>query len=161
MTYRTHIIGGMTSALLIRDQMSFLAEGGFTSPSFLLLMAGGILGSLLPDIDHKNSYIGRKTLGIFSFLKHRGLTHSLIFALSILTVMLIFNINNSFTLGLFVGILSHLALDLITHSGLEYLFYPFKFPIRLPKINPIKTGGIFEVFIFIGLVALFISMVKP
>src|SRR5450830_40275 len=42
----------------------------------------GILGGLLPDIDHPNSYVGKRIPIVPNFLNaisgHRGVTHSLI-----------------------------------------------------------------------------------
>lgn len=47
-----------------------------------LLILGGLIGSLLPDIDHPRSWIGRRilfiSLPLSALVGHRGVTHSLL-----------------------------------------------------------------------------------
>lgn len=74
-----------------------------------------IIGSLLPDAD------------LFLKIKHRGFTHSLIFALPLMLVT---------PLGL--GVLSHLILDLLTPSGVRLLFPKRDYFILLGA--PLITG---------------------
>lgn len=70
MLYTTHAI------------TSLLAGYGVAKTTGIGLSAyyygGVLLGSVLPDIDHKNSYIGKRSLGLshlISKLGHRGATH--------------------------------------------------------------------------------------
>ncbi|VEB43121.1 Inner membrane protein ydjM [Chromobacterium violaceum] len=48
----------------------------------VLLLAGGLAGSLLPDIDHPKSWLGRRipflSRPISYLFGHRGITHSLL-----------------------------------------------------------------------------------
>ena len=53
MNYKTHINGGILAGLYVNLQMTnlpILYKG--------VLLCGALVGSILPDIDHKNSYIG-------------------------------------------------------------------------------------------------------
>lgn len=55
MNYKTHINGGILVGLYVNIQMtniSMISKGIF--------LGATVVGSLLPDIDHKNSYIGKK-----------------------------------------------------------------------------------------------------
>lgn len=85
-------------------------------------MAGCFLGSLLPDIDHRKSFLGQI---IHLPVKHRTLTHSLFFLF--LVSIFVFQYNNSLGTGLFLGIASHLLLDMFGRKSPGIcLFYPFK-----------------------------------
>ncbi|MGL5348422.1 MAG: metal-dependent hydrolase [Peptostreptococcaceae bacterium] len=106
------------------------------------------IGSLSPDIDMKNSYISKVCPLFYKFfgskLRHRGLTHSLLFLYIlgyILNLLIIYTENNIvFVLlssGFFIGYVSHLVLDLITKEGIE-IFYPVTLNFSL---LPIKTSS--------------------
>lgn len=89
---------------------------------------GGIaLGSLLPDIDHPRSYIGRRTYPlsvlIHKLFGHRGFTHSLL-SISILGVASViwWGSNPLFFGGLLLGYFSHLLGDMTTIQGIPLLF---------------------------------------
>jgi inner membrane protein len=105
--------------------------------------------SLLPDIDHPDSKIGRFFKPIGWIFTHRGFFHSLlaggIFALA--AYFLFRNID--VVIAVIVGYSSHLVLDAVNHQGIAF-FYPFK--NRLTGF--VKSGGIAEYFLlaaFIGL----------
>ena len=89
---------------------------------------GGItLGSLLPDIDHPQSYLGRRlrilSVPIFKIFGHRGITHSFLFMGIIGTATAVWWASNPlFFGGLFIGILSHLLGDMCTVSGVPLLY---------------------------------------
>ena len=143
MNYKTHINGGIIVGLYVTCQMakiSLLSTGVF--------LGGTIVGSLLPDIDHKNSYIGQKvktvSKAINKFAGHRKLFHAplmylLIYSISIGLIkdkLLLVGVK-----GLFLGIFSHLLLDSFTIGGLPW-FYPLsKNKFSLSKI---KTNGRLE-----------------
>lgn len=131
----THIVfgtllGAGTQLVTGLPMTSFLSY-----PSYY---GGVFLGSLLPDIDHPQSYLGRRTrpisVLIFKCFGHRGITHSLLFT-SILGIAsaVWWAYNPLFFGGLILGYLSHLLGDMTTVSGIP-LFYPNKRRYRLfPK----------------------------
>lgn len=95
-----------------------------------------VLGGLLPDIDTKTSIISKFLFPISwifrIFFKHRGFTHS---ALAILIMLILtikyWDVNPLFFIGLTIGYISHIFLDMLTSEGVV-LFYPFfKIHIRL------------------------------
>ena len=68
LTGKTHAAAGAATALLI----------GTNLPQLVLVVAG----SLLPDIDHSGSMLGKHIKPVSRRLKHRHLTHSLLFLLA-------------------------------------------------------------------------------
>lgn len=151
MTYHTHTIFGVALAVVIihflfifniRD-MNYLIVGDLFNPDLIKFYLAVILGTLLPDIDHANSKIGRKLpiinklLRLFG-IKHRGLTHSII---GVVLVVLFFHqlhikgwIGELVLLGLIIGYISHLMADMLNPQGIP-LFFPNELKFSLLKIN--------------------------
>lgn len=109
-------------------------------------IAGSVLGSILPDMDHPKSKLGRLTLPIsiplYMSFGHRGGTHSLLFVtLCLLTALIL----PDFGIGLGLGVLIHIGGDMISYSagpafskgGGCPVFYPAqrKFGFRLVRVN--------------------------
>ena len=82
-----------------------------------------LIGSLLPDIDHKNSIAGAIVPAWLVF-KHAKQTHTLIALFIIITLHLIFR--QDFFYGLWIGYATHLLADELDGAPLKYLFFPFK-----------------------------------
>lgn len=137
MTGKTHLSCGIASSLFLCGDVV----------SGILLS----VGSLLPDIDHKNSLFGKALPFIPKMIKHRTWTHSLLF------LILCYFINVYLCIGCFV----HLLLDMMTKQGCP-LFYPFDIKIKLPFASLIKTDGKFEKLLFCisVLTIVFLSMRK-
>lgn len=126
MNYKTHVNGGALVGLYISSQI----PNNHILPTSIFL-GGTLIGSLLPDIDHKNSYIGQKVKGVSKAINklagHRKLFHAPLvyfFLYSIIIGMLTQKLYLAGVIGLFCGILSHLILDSLTIGGLPW-FYPF------------------------------------
>lgn len=146
MTGKTHIIGGITASLAFAQVTNY--------DPFILLGAGAV-GALIPDICHGGSKIGRTFPRVSKFINklfgHRTFTHSLLF---LLLAALLFNTvipNEALAAGLFVGMVSHLLLDMATKNGIK-LFFPIKITVRFPLT--VKTGGSAEYAVF-ALLSLF------
>ena len=115
-----------------------------------------IFGSLLPDIDEPESYIGHKAVFIAYFLKvlglkHRTLTHWLITPL-LISLIGCFVENELLSLILFslaIGILAHDIGDMLTRGGIYGFLFPF-FPrtqiALLPKVLRFETFSLTEMF---------------
>lgn len=174
MTGATHRMAGMCTGIaaieiLQADDIKIQA----------VLLTGCILGSLLPDIDNPQSTISYKiplVRAVYGMLQnairgfasllprrqreyvrssigHRGLSHSLLAAVVLPELAWlvgdVININTgAFALGLLLGIWSHIFMDLF--SGGTRLFLPFS--ICNIKFMKIKTGGIMEWIVRIGLI---------
>lgn len=146
----THLAVGSAAALLTASYLSVSA------PQMVIMLGGGILGSLLPDIDHPRSSFGRRVLPISiplsAIFGHRGITHSLlaVVAVSWLIWVALQGMNwhpafsVPFVIGLGVGYLSHLAGDWMTNSGV-----PLLWPSKRRFVAPIRifTGDTIEYLI--------------
>lgn len=84
MRYRSHAIGGL--ALGVATTSILYQSNVFTAPSniVLSLMGGALVGSLIPDIDHPNSYISKRFV-VLSWITNlflwliKGITSLLLF----------------------------------------------------------------------------------
>lgn len=98
-----------------------------------VVVATTMVGSLLPDIDHPESFLGRRlrwiSKPIYGWCGHRTLTHSLFFMIGV-TNLLSFYQHEEVGLGLGVGILSHILLDFMSLGSGVALLYPI-YPKRI------------------------------
>jgi len=128
-----------------------------------VLIASTIAGSLLPDIDIKNSKVSHKhkflSFFIRLFIEHRG-THSIIFMallsipLFLLTMILPSEIRPYgilFGFGILLGYASHIILDMLTPKG-----SPVLNPVCKYSVSILKTGGVIE---FAIRMALYIAVI--
>lgn len=128
MTGKTHLTAGLVTALAF----------GMNAPQIALVA----VGSILPDIDHSGSTLGKMIKPISRHLRHRGVTHSLLFLIAISFL--------SPYLG--IGVLTHILLDIFNPKGVE-LLYPWKKNIKIPLISKLfPTNGIGEKLIFSALI---------
>lgn len=143
MNFKAHTIGGMLSGIVAIGALGH----SIASPEGLVLIAGATVGGLLPDIDHRGSYLGSKAK-VASFvvnktLGHRGATHSPIIMGVLLGLLYVQTSTKSFILapliiGLALGVLSHILLDCLTIAGVP-LLYPFS--KKKFSLLPLKSGG--------------------
>lgn len=123
--------------------------GGMAGDDALALGAA-MAGSLLPDIDHPSSWLGRRLWPVSKPLSmligHRGLTHSL---LAVVGGLMLFQMVQPSPLvarlvePLVVGYLSHLAADALTPAGVP-LLWPVK---RRFGLALCATGGVMELLV--------------
>jgi inner membrane protein len=139
----SHVALGAAAWFVVAPRLGMQA----TEPVSLGL---ALIGSLLPDIDHPKSWMGKRlrplsTL-IASALGHRGATHS---ALAVLVCgwLLLHGGYAHAAAPLLVGYLSHLAGDLLTPRGLR-LAWPFKGTWALPIC---KSGSPLEPMVVVAL----------
>lgn len=129
MLARTHFWAGAITGILTGAPANVVISG---------------ISSLLPDIDHANSWAGRRTpvvsWSIQALFGHRGVMHSLLGALlvswlvPVLAGYLGLSISREVVL---TGYLSHLALDTLTPGGILWL-WPLPWKIAIPLV---RTGG--------------------
>lgn len=167
MTYFTHTLGGAISGSLV------LMAADYTGTDELLIFSGAVIGSLLPDIDHRQSKISRSsaaatvTSWITSlFTKHRGVLHTPFFI--ILTALVcgaglmilpegMQTVVKLILIGLIPGMWSHIILDTLNPGGIMWM-YPFS--KKYISILPIKTGSILEAATAIALMAILYILLK-
>ena len=143
MTFRTHLAIGALGA------MGFVSVIDLSKADMMLATGLILLGSVLPDIDEPRSFISRKFPLISRltaiFFEHRGPTHFLFIPVLLFMAWAIFGQIAWGALGF--GMIMHHAGDMLTPSGIQGYFYPFKkrFVARiLPKKIAVKTGSTVE-----------------
>lgn len=144
MTGFTHLATGTLTAVLLNRYLHLPLE----------VSSAVILGSLLPDIDHTGSTIGKK-MPFISFLislfGHRGITHSLAFMLLFLFAGYY---SYPFFYGLAIGIGVHIAGDALTPSGVP-LLWPHK---KRFKAIGIRTGTLTDRIIGVSAILVILLM---
>ncbi len=157
MTWRTHLMGGVAILWMLPVG---LASSTASAPLALLLAA---LGSLLPDLDARESKLSSVQVGGIAPLKpvarllnrrlgHRGVLHSLLalLALSLLVGLpLSLFLDPLAGLGLALGYLSHLLLDACTRSGVPLLWPERRKLWVLPPRLRLVTGSMAEEIAFL------------
>lgn len=154
MQYKTHLATSIAVSIPIMATTDTF--------SALNLIALGV-GTLLPDIDEPQSYIGRRTRGISDVIKlifgHRGITHT-IFATVLIGMVAFFislklNIPLNIPLYFTLGYLMHLIGDGFSKSGIAWLlpFKQSKYQLGLGKIY-YTTSSLVEYVIFAFMVVI-------
>lgn len=171
MVKETHSYGSLLFALIVMPWLHFFFFLNYDTMYQLVLICVILyfadFGSLLPDLDLKSSCINKRHPWLFKKIgkkcRHRGETHSFL-ALFLVTIVLCFimkftEYNIAFVcacLGVFIGYVSHLFLDLFTKEGIE-LFYPCKINIFLLRIktNSKTEKNISKVLYYLSIAAIF------
>ncbi|MFP3014532.1 MAG: metal-dependent hydrolase [Arsenophonus sp.] len=134
-----HIIFSVSS-LMLAHKLAITPE--FARGDWFHLLVGTSFGSLMPDIDHPSSYIGRSfrfiSVPICYLCGHRCFTHSLLafFFIMLLSTQLLNNfwISDIIVQGFLLGYFSHLVGDMLTAKGILFL-WPSKISFRLPVLS--------------------------
>jgi inner membrane protein len=108
--------------------------------------------SLLPDIDHRQSWVGRRAWMIArplaATIGRRGLTHSILGVMARALLLRWNGVSRAVVAPVTVGYLSHLGADLLTPGGLR-LAWPLQRRTAMPLC---RTGSRAEAVIVAGLV---------
>ena len=138
---KTHRLGGVLVGL---GMLSVVPQDPVVIAGSL---ACSVVGSLFPDLDHKNSTISKKagvvggiTSAVFT---HRGIMHApLIYTLIYLAAMTVAELPYSvFLTSWYFGVLSHLLFDMFNPGGIPLLFPLSKKKFRIIGLS---TGGVGE-----------------
>jgi inner membrane protein len=137
MMARSHVIIGLAAWIAAAPLLHCAA----LDPVYLGL---AVAGSLLPDVDHPKSWMGRRTrpisTTIAATLGHRGVTHSAVAVVGLTLLLLHAGYRKGGVSALVVGYLSHLAADMLTPQGLR-LAWPNRRTWSLPLC---RTGSAAE-----------------
>lgn len=163
-TYKTHTVGGLFVGTLVSGLFLQYSITHFSTLSLCILLILYIyalsFGSVFPDIDQPQSYLGKRvpfiSHQINSKFHHRGFTHSLLFIyiivflflfLSIVLKLFYSPIYISFSIyiftiefGFILGCVSHIFFDMFNCSGV-CLLYPSNKKYRLPLVPVIKLNS--------------------
>lgn len=122
----------------------------------LLIIAGAIIGSILPDGDHQHSPAGL-VFPFWIFFKHRTWTHSIwILIIEAATTLYFYGstLLFPFMLGITIGTFTHLLIDSFTKSGIK-LFYGLSNRSYGIKLFRADNEGSNHLFTLLGLVMLY------
>lgn len=149
MTGKTHTAVGLTSCLVLTALCpeTITVAGKVVSPMLGILAT--IPGSLAPDVDIEGSAASKRVPFLNKFLKHRGITHTLLFPAILYGVMYQFDFSlmvMSQIFGFMFGWLMHIFADLLNKKGVP-LFWPLL--TSHYHIMTIKTRT-FEETLFLG-----------
>ena len=137
--FKTHLSLGVLAGLFFMRQFSL------EDPWIFLAIVG--FSSIFPDIDTKNSWIGKRFKPIswlFSLLfGHRKIFHSILFALFIFIVLYFLTIGY-IAAAFLIGYVVHILVDGFTVNGIKP-FYPFsKFEIK----GFLRSGDLMDNLLF-------------
>lgn len=103
-----------------------------TPETATLFVLGGLIGGILPDIDSPNSHIGKLSTPLSTVINaiqskfdkvasnHRGILHDpLVYIIGVILSYLFM----PSLLGIFIGCLSHLFLDMFNPSGIPFFIF--------------------------------------
>lgn len=140
MTGKTHASCGLLVGSLT---IEYFHTDLFTSITVITL---AVISSLLPDICHTQSKIGRRFKLISFFIRmifgHRTFTHSLLFIAIIVCLLYVIQTPSYYLVTIILGLLSHVILDMLTPRGVK-LFYPISINVKFPVV--FKTGGLVDI----------------
>src|SRR4051794_18405218 len=116
MMARSHVVIGVASWIIVAPLLHL-------PPAELTSTALAVIGALLPDIDHPQSWVGRRTRPLSTALAaafgHRGITHSAVAVAALVALLLYAGYRHATVAALAVGYLSHLVADMLTPRGLR------------------------------------------
>lgn len=110
-----------------------------------------LIGSILPDIDHPESLIGRYNI-LAPVECHRGFTHTFLGSIVFTLPLIFFGLKS--ILGLWIGYIFHLILDTFNPAGIMW-FYPWK--KKHYHLSNFPVGGPEEAVLFLGSILLLFS----
>lgn len=164
MTGKTHALIGVAAVLFLHPALP-------TQPiQYGAALAVAALGALAPDVDSDESQIRQITKtnrkrGVHGWLvsalmpSHRGITHSALALLAVYLVASLYVPVWAYGLAFVIGYASHLLADGITTSGIPFL-WPLSFRF-IPYFRPVRTGGVLEQVVALGVVAALLWRFSP
>ncbi|TLG71075.1 metal-dependent hydrolase [Culicoidibacter larvae] len=104
----------------------------------------GIIGGLLPDIDHGSSKLGSKIPVLPHLLKHRGITHTIYFVILVFFLAQLIGLPQYLVWCLTAAVVSHIIGDMLTPMGIApfaigpFFNYTFRLPIlKVPYLESV------------------------
>lgn len=138
--FKGHLRGGIVCAVIATGTVVAHDIGGNAISSIFVASGGAIVGSLLPDIDHPQSFLGRRLKWVSKPINHlwghRSITHSLVLIGGIMGILAFID-QKALALGLGIGMLGHVIIDLCCRGAGVAFLYPF-YPKRIQLFDSKK-----------------------
>lgn len=161
MTVKSHVL----TSTAIFNSVYFLGFLDYGTNAYLFALLGVLIGSVFPDIDEPNSFLGSKvkivSIPTNFFIGHRTLTHNMLVYIVPMGALWFYDMENTYAKllinGFLFGAILHILEDSMTNSGVKGAMFPLirNFSI-LPYSLRFSTGGIFEKFVFLPLIFILI-----
>lgn len=168
MNFKTHVVGGIATGVIANEFLIQNVSNTTQEPTTMLMgalfVAGSALGSIMPDIDHRGSFIGRRmklTALTFSIaggaskgvnrllgnsnknggtiISHRGITHTPILTIAIVSALLfISNLLPGISSSLFSYMSIGFGLGILSHILLDSITkggVPLLYPFTSKKFS--------------------------
>lgn len=128
-----------------------------TQETLTLFVLGGIIGGIFPDIDNPSSHMGKLSAPVSTAIgvinkklgkvgaNHRGILHDPIVYLIGLILSYVYNPS---LIGIFIGCLSHLFLDMFNPKGIPFFIFR---KISLGKFDSGEIGSIIFTWICVAI----------
>ena len=140
---KSHAMTGLASWMLVAPLLH-------ASPVDPVGLALAFAGSLLPDIDHPASWVGRRSRPLSTAISrvfgHRGITHSALATVALVALLNQRGYPHVVVSAACVGYLSHLTADMLSPAGLR-LAWPLKQTWAMPVY---RTGAASEAILVAG-----------
>lgn len=159
MRYKTHLAVTYAAALPMLVSSNELTVGNVVALS---------VGAIFPDIDHPNSYIGKRmpvtSNGMRKLFGHRGIVHSLVGAIALTAVvrflLLTLHLPSEWGTWFLMGFIAHLVEDSFSRYGIAWFqpIYNKNIQFGFKQIY-YKTGGTSEWVIFLIAIAIIIYQI--
>ena len=140
--FKGHLRGGIVCAVIATGITIAYDIGGNAVSAAVVASGGAIVGSLLPDIDHPQSFLGRRLKWISKPINHlwghRSMTHSLLLIGGIMGLLATIE-QKALAIGLGLGMLGHVIIDLCCKgAGVAFLYPLYPKRIQLFKSKKYK-----------------------
>jgi len=131
--------------------LEIAANAGYSERELVIIAGGIIVGSLIPDIDHPTSFLGKRLKLLSKIINKyfgglRGITHDFLWVIVSLFVVLF---TKTPYVGFFVGVSLHIVSDSMTVMGIPFLYFlnkENKYRI-LPKFLCCKSGSFMNLLV--------------
>lgn len=151
MTGKVHCICGVSAAAAAAICFIPTLDILGTTVYPILGVVAAFPGSLLPDIDIQQSKAGSKVKWLSKHLKHRGITHTLLFP-ALLAVLFFFvkdiPLVPSLIFGFEIGYVAHIVADLFNKKGVPLLWPVIPTKIHVASIKTASKGQQIAFIIF-------------
>lgn len=148
-----HLAFGISSAVAAE---AIATQFGVQIEEPVIFIACSAIGSLVPDIDHPESMVGRITPlisnGINSLFGHRTITHDILLMGLLFIASVI--VRNPIFFGIMFGVMGHLFLDGFTKQGVAWNYFKNRKAMKgewaqfgvgrihfMPKVLRMKSSG--------------------
>jgi len=130
--------------------LSLLITKNFELANPFLFTAIAMAASVMPDIDHANSFIGKKleflSIPIRFFFRHRGAFHNMFFVIVVCFPAYLYS--KEAAAAILAGYGSHLLLDSLTRNGIQPLY-----PLKIKLKGFFRTNSFLEHLLFLIITA--------